>query len=204
MENKVQEQLLTWIDTSLKAISINLEVLRKSEDKETVREIEEKIVDWFFDLDMSIQKTPKIRLDLDYKPDIDYTLIHSEENKNEEKAYIYLSGHKDKKVYIEGDTCYEVSGKVHGVFSFDEAQEFIKSTFSKDWHLPDKDELNLIYNNLKVTGQIQDENWYWSSSSLSYGSSYASEQRFSDGWQNYSPKEMYNCVRAIRSFKMLS
>ena len=78
MENQTQEQLLTWISTSREAISINLEVLRKSEDKETVRKIEEKINDWFFDLEMSIQKMPKIHLNLDYKPDIDYTLIHSE------------------------------------------------------------------------------------------------------------------------------
>lgn len=83
MENQIQEQLLTWIDTSLEAISINLEVLRKSEDKETVRKIEEKINDWFFDLKMDIQKIPEFHLNLDYKPDIDYTLIDSEELKKE-------------------------------------------------------------------------------------------------------------------------
>lgn len=200
MKNQIQEQLFTWINTSLEAISINLEVLRKSEDKETVRKIEEIINDWFFNLEMDIQKIPEFHLNLDYKPDIEYMLIDSEENKNEKKAYIYLAGHKDKKVYIEGDTCYEVTEKIPGIFSFDEAQEFIKSTFNKGWYLPDKDELNLIYNTLKVTGQIKDEDIYWSSSSCN--SNYPWSQNFSNGCQsNLFSKKSYGSVRAVRSFK---
>lgn len=78
MENQIQEQLLTWINTSLEAISINLEVLRKSEDKETVRKIEEKINNWFFNLKMDIQKTPEFYINLDYSPNVDYSLVHSD------------------------------------------------------------------------------------------------------------------------------
>ena len=200
MENQIQEQLLTWIDTTLEAISINLEVLRKSEDKETVRKIEEKINDWFFNLKIDIQKIPKFYINLDYSPNVDYTLIHSEENKKEKKAYIYLTGHESEKVYIDGDTCYEVSEKI-GEFTFNEAKETIETVLGKEWRLPNRDELNIIYINLKCSGQIKDVDWYWSSSSLSYGSSYASDQRFSDGWQNYTTKEMYNSVRAVRSFR---
>lgn len=203
MENQTQEQLLTWINTSLEAISINLEVLRKSEDKETVRKIEERINDWFFDLEMGIQKTPKIHLNLDYKPDIQF--ICSEENKKEEKAYIYLTGHENERVYIGGDTCYEVSKRLPGKFKFDEAQE-IAEMFDllfdeKGWRLPNKNELDLIYDNLKCSGQIIDTDWYWSSSSNNI---YAWKQRFSDGIKSFGDKCALSSIRAVRPFKITS
>ena len=133
--------------------------------------------------------------------EIDLTLLIKDKIK---KAYIYLTGHEDKKILIEGDFCYEVSEKMSGEFTFDEAQENIETLLGKDWRLPSKDELNLIYNTLKVAGQIQDEDWYWSSSLTSNKSRYAWDQNFSDGYQNYTLKEMYCSVRAIRSFKILS
>jgi hypothetical protein len=68
-----------------------------------------------------------------------------------------------------------------------------------DWFLPSKDELNLMYQNLrrKGLGGFSD-NWYWSSSQDS--SSYAWVQGFRYGTQaNYYKYNTY-CVHAIRAF----
>jgi TolB-like protein len=72
------------------------------------------------------------------------------------------------------------------------------TTSSYEWWLPSRDELDLIYKNLKKKGFISDENWFWSSSSYSH--SYAWSQRFSDGYQDYSTKSNTRSVRAIRAF----
>ena len=75
----------------------------------------------------------------------------------------------------------------------------------KDWFLPSRAELNLMYRNLamKNLGSFKSE-WYWSSSE--YNSDYAWHQRFSDGSQlyHYSHEYPYKrntfCVRAVRQF----
>jgi len=69
----------------------------------------------------------------------------------------------------------------------------------RDWFLPSKDELNLMYKNLKVNG-VGDfaDNAYWSSSEYAtYGAWY---QGFDDGNQDYSGKPNELRVRAIRAF----
>jgi hypothetical protein len=70
----------------------------------------------------------------------------------------------------------------------------------QDWFLPSKDELNLMYINLKrknLGGFGND--WYWSSSE--YQSVWARAQRFSDGSQaNERQKTETGLVRAIRQF----
>ena len=71
-----------------------------------------------------------------------------------------------------------------------------------DWFLPSKDELNLIYRNLKQKGVGGYGNgFYWSSSQ--YNKYYANGQRFSDGNQlpftDYS-KNSACFVRAVRAF----
>jgi hypothetical protein len=68
-----------------------------------------------------------------------------------------------------------------------------------DWFLPSRDELMLIYTNLKSKGLGGFGNgWYWSSSE--YGSSYAYCQRLSDGSQDYGSKTTAYSVRAVRAF----
>jgi TolB-like protein len=68
-----------------------------------------------------------------------------------------------------------------------------------DWFLPSKDELDLMYKNLKVKGLGEFSNvWYWSS--LEYSSNYSWEQYFSDGRQNYHAKFYTSRVRAVRAF----
>jgi hypothetical protein len=68
-----------------------------------------------------------------------------------------------------------------------------------DWFLPSKDELNLMYQNLKTAGigGFADD-YYWSSSE--YSSNYAWIQYFYNGYQYYFNKFSYNRVRAVRAF----
>jgi len=68
-----------------------------------------------------------------------------------------------------------------------------------DWFLPSKDELNLMYENLKVAevGDFADFS-YWSSSE--YNASGAWNQHFSGGSQNPNGKNGTERVRAVRAF----
>ena len=68
-----------------------------------------------------------------------------------------------------------------------------------DWFLPSKDELNLMYTNLKVAGVggFADTN-YWSSSEDYAGSEWA--QNFSSGGQGYGNGDYTFRVRAVRAF----
>ena len=68
-----------------------------------------------------------------------------------------------------------------------------------DWFLPSKDELNLMYQNLKMTGIGGfASTYYWSSSECDNG--YAWLQFFSNGYQNYVNKFSDVYVRAVRAF----
>jgi hypothetical protein len=71
----------------------------------------------------------------------------------------------------------------------------------RDWFLPSKDELDLMYKNLKTRGLGGFSNsWYWSSSEGS-GIYRAWSQSFSDGSQDYySFKSNTLSVRAVRAF----
>jgi len=68
------------------------------------------------------------------------------------------------------------------------------------WFLPSKDELNLMYENLKAqgVGGFADD-YYWSSSEEN-GADGAWFQRFSDGLQGYDDKGATFRVRAVRAF----
>jgi TolB-like protein len=68
-----------------------------------------------------------------------------------------------------------------------------------DWHLPTKDELNLVYQNLRAQniGNLGDT-WHWSSSEDN--NNYAWVQRVSDGYQHTNYKTLTNSVRAVRAF----
>jgi opacity protein-like surface antigen len=75
----------------------------------------------------------------------------------------------------------------------------------QDWFLPSKDELNLMYVNLKKKGLGGfGDGYYWSSSEYNYFDAWV--QRFRDGSQNYSffytkgDKDHALPVRAIRAF----
>jgi len=68
-----------------------------------------------------------------------------------------------------------------------------------DWFLPSKDELNLMYQNLKQKGLgIFSNVWYWSSSG--YYSSNAYCHHFGDGRQTWNSNGNTYAVRPIRAF----
>ncbi len=68
-----------------------------------------------------------------------------------------------------------------------------------DWFLPSKDELNLMYTNLKVAGvgDFANSN-YWSSSEFSAGGAWP--QDFNGGNQTINTKDSSGWVRAVRAF----
>ncbi len=68
-----------------------------------------------------------------------------------------------------------------------------------DWFLPSKDELNLMYENLKKNGTGDfTEYYYWSSSQFNKENAWSSY--FNDGYQNHFIKGDFRRVRAIRAF----
>jgi len=68
-----------------------------------------------------------------------------------------------------------------------------------DWFLPSKDELNLMYTNLKVAGVGGFNDYvYWSSSE--FNADLAWLQYFTNGNQYNYPKNLTNRVRAVRTF----
>jgi hypothetical protein len=88
-------------------------------------------------------------------------------------------------------------------FSFPAAKACYDYTYGgySDWFLPSKDELNLMYENLKKDGLgVFTNEYYWSSSELySY---YAWYQYFSDGGQGDYKRSSYRFVRPIRAFNL--
>ncbi len=69
----------------------------------------------------------------------------------------------------------------------------------RDWYLPTKDELDLMYNNLKKQGRGGlGSAWYWSSSER--GNGLAWEQVFDDGRQVIRSKTSTGYIRAVRAF----
>jgi len=67
-----------------------------------------------------------------------------------------------------------------------------------NWHLPTRNELDLMYKNLKVNGLGGFSNgWYWTSAENG-GNGYC--QRFSDGSQDYYSKSSSYGVRAVRAY----
>lgn len=102
--------------------------------------------------------------------------------------------------YIEGNKSYEVS-ELLGTATWNEAFELCKNYRGggyDDWYLPTKDELNLIYQNLRKTGKISGNDWYWSSSQYYNGNAWV--QSFYGGSQLNLYKYYKYCVRAVRAF----
>jgi hypothetical protein len=80
-------------------------------------------------------------------------------------------------------------------------RSFMMSGYS-DWFLPSKDELDLMYKNLKQKGLGGfSNNSYWSSSQNGNYGNFAWVQRFSDGNQtSTSETSTTRFVRAVRAF----
>ncbi|CAN5443783.1 hypothetical protein BH10BAC2_BH10BAC2_36500 [soil metagenome] len=72
-----------------------------------------------------------------------------------------------------------------------------KTGVYKDWYLPSKDELNLLFQQRAVVGGFSGTN-YWSSSEVSRGKAW--DQEFGGGFQFKDTKSFTLNVRAISSF----
>ncbi|MBQ7367119.1 MAG: DUF1566 domain-containing protein [Spirochaetaceae bacterium] len=106
--------------------------------------------------------------------------------------------------HIDGPKAYEVSemlGKHQWAEAKKMAEGYRGGGFS-DWRLPTKEELNLVYQNLRKPGIITGtgDDWHWSSSQ--YHSTIAWAQRFGDGGQVPNSDHYEYAVRAIRSFSI--
>ena len=107
--------------------------------------------------------------------------------------------------HIEGSRGYEVS-EVLGTHKWAEAEKVAEGYYGggfSGWRLPTKEELDLVYQNLRKLGIIKDGNWYWSSSK---GGRFNSEmwlQEFSSGRKStFSYSNTLASVRAVRSFSI--
>ena len=88
--------------------------------------------------------------------------------------------------------------------TFNEAQEYaarLDAHGHKDWRVPTRAELNVLFNNRAAIGGFDisgsyPSGWYWSSSQ--YGIWLAWGQRFSDGLQYNRNKHTHSSVRPVR------
>jgi len=103
--------------------------------------------------------------------------------------------------FAENGIYMECSGEL-GSYNWDNAmkaaQNYKGGGFT-DWRLPTKDELNLMYVNIKpnkLAGFTEEK--YWSSSQANRTVMW--NQNFSDGSQNYVGKHVKGSVRAVRAF----
>lgn len=103
--------------------------------------------------------------------------------------------------YIEGKKAYEVSeilGETNEETAKTMAKNFRGGGYS-DWYLPTKDQLNLVYQNLRRPGKISGDSFHWSSSA--YDDRNAWHQSFSSGkrFSVHNENDTYS-VRAVRAF----
>jgi hypothetical protein len=88
--------------------------------------------------------------------------------------------------------------------TFNEAQEFaakLDAHGHKDWRVPTKAEMNVLFNNRAAIGGFNESGsfptgWYWSSSQNNKWDAWG--QRFSYGLQNLTIKNLHSSVRPVR------
>lgn len=100
----------------------------------------------------------------------------------------------------KANTATIVSVQGQGSYAAKICDDLVIGTFD-DWYLPSREELDMVYRNLKVTGLssfISDRYW----SSTEYGQYNAWWQQFWDGGQGYNhyAKNQLFSVRAVRAF----
>ena len=103
--------------------------------------------------------------------------------------------------YIDGNKAYECS-ELLGDTNWEKAKILCtnyRGGGKSDWYLPTKEELNYIYQNLQKPGIINDDTWYWSSSTSIYN--FAWIQRSYDGYQTDDHTGTTQSVRAVRGFE---
>jgi Protein of unknown function (DUF1566)/Pentapeptide repeats (8 copies) len=115
-------------------------------------------------------------------------------------AYILQPGDKG---YVEGERHGLIAAEADlpGRYSWEAAKKAcddLDENGYSDWHLPTKDELNMLYYAKSAVGGFSDFN-YWSSTE--YSAYYAWYQYFFfNGSQVFNVKYFILCVRAVRAF----
>ena len=104
-------------------------------------------------------------------------------------------------VFFAEDGQYKECSEELGILNWHDASRIAKRHKGgdlADWRLPDKDELDLMYQNLHKEG-LNDfaKAWYWSSSQ---DGNDAWHQNFNNGNQRIFSKFEANRVRAVRAF----
>jgi hypothetical protein len=121
----------------------------------------------------------------------------------DEQKMEYKIGDKTETGYIfdiQDNTIFECALEDHGEYSWCEAIKIFPPSI-KDWRLPTKEELNLMYENLykKGIGGFAN-NSYWSSSD--FNALIAWVQNFTIGLQFLNIKYYTFRVRAVRAYKI--
>ena len=104
--------------------------------------------------------------------------------------------------YIEGNKAFECS-KLLGGANWEDAKAMCRQYRGggySDWYLPTIKELGLIYQNLRITEKITDDEWYWSSSSYKADYDYAWFMYFFNTGASTYNKRADLGVRAVRAF----
>ncbi len=159
--------------------------------------------DGLFELKLSVNEEAEIRPALAKKlvnSGFDLFEIH---DKNNEPPKIGDKGPCGGTVfYIEGKKAYECS-EILGTEDWETAKKLCKNYKGggkADWALPDKDQLENIYQNLRKSGIVNDNTWNWGASTNTAGSAWV--QNFSDGEKFYTTDKNYKLtVRAVRAYK---
>jgi hypothetical protein len=102
---------------------------------------------------------------------------------------------------VTGKPMYTTPKDAPLTYTFDQAQAYCAAldTGNKDWRVPTKAELNVLFQNrdaiggFDTTGSIP-AGWYWSSSRYTFT---AWAQRFSDGFQDYGSKTYASSLRCV-------
>jgi Protein of unknown function (DUF1566) len=140
---------------------------------------------------------------------VGYIIGHSGSGNNNAKIGSLVS---DSTVYagISPGTqkpMYTTKADAPGVYTLDKAAAYcsaLNADSHKDWRLPTKAELNVLYQN-RNRGQLKGTfnetgsgpaGWYWSSSQTDDICAWG--QRFSDGDQYYYGRSYYSSLRCVR------
>jgi hypothetical protein len=103
-----------------------------------------------------------------------------------------------------GKSMYAAPRDVSLMMQFNQARDYaarLDAHGHKDWRIPTKAELNVLFNNRAAIGGFDisgsyPAGWYWSASpNLKWG---AWDQRFSDGYQSPNNKNNHSSVRCVR------
>jgi len=131
-----------------------------------------------------------------------------------EGHFEFSAGHEmpDGTIYAgispdAGKAMYAAPADAYLTMTFNDAKEYAQGLNTQkahghdDWHVPTKNELNVLFNNraaiggFNVTGSLP-AGWYWSATPNDQWD--ACGQRFSDGLQDNYGKDNHSSVRCVR------